>query len=825
MAHFNYQPVDHQPGAAPTLNQAASVEQQPLSCYHCGLPVPANSHFSVSIFSQPQAMCCAGCQAVAQAIVDNGLQDYYRHRTELPKSADQLVPESLRDLSLYDHPEVQKSFVQQQDQIRHASLILEGITCAACIWLNERHLMQCRGVLSVSVNYTSHRARISWDNSQIQLSQILAEINHIGYHAHPFSAQQQAQLRQQQRKIDIRRLAIAGLSAGQVMMIAGPLYGGEAHGLGFASAQLLRWFSLLMTVPAVLYSAVPFYQGAWRNLRQRHIGMDVPIVLGLLAAFGGSLWGTLTGHGEVYYDTISMLIFFLLGTRFLERNAREKSIQAAENLLRLTPAVAMRIDAHGPQLVAVAELQLGDRLLIKPGETIAADGIIQQGQSSVDESLLTGESLPIDKREGDAVYAGSINYQSPIHIKITALAQDTMLAGISRLLDRAQAEKPKLARTADQVASAFTGFVLLLVLIAGVAWWWLDASKVLTVILTILVVSCPCALSLAAPAAFAAAGSHLVKRGILLTRGHVLETLAKVNHVVFDKTGTLTRGQMQLHDIQALSTLSAQSCMEIAQSLEQASEHVLAKAFKASPKQTLLAAQDLQNIAGLGVTGKLAGVQYYLGSAALHQHLASPPPALLTPAGHSRIWLSDQTQWLASFDLSDSPRADAAELVQALQQRGLQVSILSGDGEAAVTDLAQRLGVPHAQANCSPAQKLQAIQAMQQRGDIVAMLGDGINDAPVLAGAQVSIAMGGGTQMARVSADAVLLSEQLLEIDHAIQHSRFAVRVIRQNFAWALCYNALALPIAAMGLMTPWLAAIGMSVSSLVVVMNALRLR
>ncbi len=778
-------------------------------------------------------MCCAGCAAVAKAIVDNGLQDYYLHRSELPNTAEQLVPEALRQLTLYDHPEVQKSFVQQQGEWREASLILEGITCPACIWLNERHLMQLPGVAQVSVNYASHRARVRWDDNQIKLSQILAEISQIGYHAHPFSAQQQDALRQQQRKIDIRRLAVAGLSAGQVMMIAGPLYGGEGAGLEFASAQVLRWFSLLMTLPAVIYSAVPFYQGAWRSWQQRHIGMDVPIVIGLLAAFIGSLWATWLGQGNVYYDTITMLIFFLLGTRFLERNAREKSIQAAENLLRLSPAVATRLEPDGStQLVAVAQLALGDTLLIKPGETIAADGKVTQGESSVDESLLSGESLPIHKQLADPVYAGSVNYQSPIHIQITALAQDTMLAGISRLLDRAQAEKPKLAKTADQVAARFTWLVLALVLIAGMAWWWVDASQVLPVLLTILVVACPCALSLAAPAAFAATGSHLVKRGILLTRGHVLETLAKVNHVVLDKTGTLTQGKIQLIHTQALASKTEFECLQIAVSLEQSSEHPLAQALH--PKliqQAILACQHMHNIPGQGVIGEIQGRRYYLGNQALHQHLPQPLAAFgqthasTSTAAHTQIWLSDEQQLLACFDLADQLRADARSLVQSLQQQGIRVSILSGDAFSTVQAYAQQLGIHDWRAACSPQDKLDYLQQCQHAGDVVAMIGDGINDAPVLAGAQVSIAMGGGTQMARVSADAVLLSERLMEIQHAIQHSRFAVRVIRQNFAWALCYNAVVLPLAALGLITPWMAAIGMSLSSLVVVLNALRLR
>jgi Cu2+-exporting ATPase len=798
-------------------------------CYHCGLPVLTGASFSALILGQSREMCCHGCQAVAEAIVQNGLQDYYSYRTELPQTAEELVPEELRQLALYDHPEVQKSFVfDTSGEVKQASLILEGITCAACIWLNERHLKQLPGIREVAFNYASHRARISWDEREIKLSQILAEIRKLGYHAHPFSAQQQEALRQQQRKADFRRLAVAGLSAGQVMMIAVALYAGPAQGLEPGTAQLLRWFSLVLSIPAMFYAAWPFYRAAWRGIVNRRIGMDVPIVLGLLTGFAGSVWATLHGAGVVYYDTLTMLIFFLLATRFLERNAREKSVEAAENLLRLVPAMATRIQADQQQeLVPLVEIAAGDLIIARPGETIAADGIVEQGESSADESLLTGESHPLPKSIGSRVYAGSINYESPLIIRVIGVGEQTMLAGISRLLDRAQAEKPRLARVADQVAAYFTSVLLLAVAMIGLVWWQIEPQRTLEIILTVLVVSCPCALSLAAPAAFAAAGSHLVKRGVLLTRGHALETLARVTHFVFDKTGTLTIGRPVLLKTIALADIDAAECLKLAASLEQASEHPLARSFiEAAHGQLLYAVTDAGNLPGKGVVGMVAGRSYSLGNASLNAQLF---PYQLNAAdylpGATIVWLSDARRVLAAFVLADNARPQSAELVSRLQQKGISVSILSGDSEQAVAHFAQILGIENWQAGLTPEQKLSALQALQQQGEIVAMVGDGINDAPVLAGAQVSIAMGSGTQMARATGDVVLLTENLLEIEHAVMTSRFGISVIRQNFAWALAYNLVALPFAAAGFISPWLAALGMSVSSLVVVLNALRLR
>ena len=802
-------------------------------CYHCGLPVPSGTTFTARILDAPRRLCCHGCQAVAESIVDNGLEDYYRYRTEMPQTAEELVPSELQQLALYDHPEVQKSFVLTSgDDIREASLILEGITCAACIWLNERHLKQLPGVKAIAFNYTSHRARISWDEREIHLSQILTEIRKLGYHAHPFSAEQQNALRQQQRKADFRRLAVTGLSAGQVMMIAVALYAGPTQGLEFATAQTLRWFSLVLTVPAMTYGAWPFFKAAWRGIVNRSIGMDVPISLGLLTGFVGSVWHTLQGDGVVYYDTLTMLIFFLLATRFLERNAREKSIEAAENLLRLVPAVVTRVEDGQHTLVPLVEVSEGERILVKPGETIAADGLVAEGESSADESLLTGESHPVKKKVSSQVYAGSINYESPLIIRVTATGERTVLAGISRLLDRAQAEKPRLAQLADRVAAYFTYVLLVAVVLIGIAWMQIAPERTLEIVLAVLVVSCPCALSLAAPAAFAAAGSHLVGRGVLLTRGHALEALARVDHVVFDKTGTLTLGRPALLKTIPLAGMTSEDCLKLAASLEQHSEHPLARSFvEAMHGVPLHAVESALNHPGQGVSGVIDGMAYRLGNAALtSDKLASaavlPPLAMADlPPTSTIVWLSDAQRVLAAFVLDDQPRAHAAELIRDLTARGIAVSILSGDSEKAVRHFAEGFGISHWQAGMSPEQKLASLEALQRQGRIVAMVGDGINDAPVLAKAQVSIAMGSGTQMARTTADVVLLSENLLEIAHAVKTSRFGISIIRQNFAWALIYNGIALPFAALGLLSPWMAAIGMSVSSLVVVLNALRLR
>ncbi len=797
------------------------------NCYHCALPVPAGAHYPVIIEGESHEMCCRGCQAVAQTIVDNGLTDYYRHRTALPGVGHEVVPEELQKLALYDHPGIQKSFVRQEgEHVKEASLILEGITCAACIWLNERHLKQLPGVLQVQVNYATHRARITWDDQAIHLSKILEEIQLLGYNAHPFSAERQENLRRKRRALDLRRIAIAGLSSGQVMMLAVALYAGAAFGMEDSTATLLRYFSLVLTLPVVFYAALPFYQSAWNALLGKRLNMDVPVSLAVIGAFLGSAWTTLQGHGVVYYDAITMFSLFLLSSRFLEHGAQEKSVEAAENLLKLAPAMATKVmDGGQHQPVPVLELNEGDTILAKPGEAIAADAEVIEGESTVDEALLTGESRPVPKRIGAQVIAGSINLEGPLLLRVSGVGENTVLAGIVRLLDRAVAEKPRLAQLADQVAGYFTVGLLILTAIVGAVWWWLEPGQAFGIVLAVLVVTCPCALSLAAPTAFAAAGSHLLRHGILLTRGHALETLAKVNHVVFDKTGTLTYGKPVLQRIVTFSDVDEDRCLLLAASLEQASEHPLAQSFLSRVASSdLIVVQEAQNLPGKGVSGSIAGVRYTLGNAALAGHEPVTLPDGLA-AGATLVWLCDEQSVLSVFVLSDGLRPQARELVEQLKAAGVQVTILSGDAADAVAHVAAETGIESWQAALRPENKLEALRELQQRGHVVAMVGDGVNDAPVLAGADVSIAMGGGTQVARASSDIVLLTENLLDIQRALQTGHASIAVMRQNFAWAVVYNLLALPFAAVGMIPPWLASIGMSTSSLVVVLNALRLR
>ncbi len=772
-------------------------------------------------------MCCRGCQAVAAAIVENGLEAYYSNRTEMPHSGQEVLPQDIRKLALYDHPEIQRSFViDAGEHAREAVLILEGITCAACVWLNERHLRQLGGVLEVDVNYASHRARVKWDQRQIQLSDILREIQLLGYNAHPYSARQADELRRKRKKTDLQRLAIAGIAAAQVMMLAVALYAGGWYGIEPATQRLLRWFSLILTIPVATYAAVPFYRSAISGLRSGHLNMDVPVALAILSAFGGSVWVTVLGGTQVYFDTIAMFTLFLLATRMLETGAQEKSIESAENLLKLQPAMAMRVRGEQQDYVPVLELVTGDIILAKPGETIAADGEIMEGQSGVNESLLTGESRPVAKTVGSKVIAGSVNQDGPLLVRVTGTGEQTVLAGIVRLVDKAQAEKPRIAQLADRVAAWFTLVILVFAVLVYAGWWYVDNGRAFEVVLSVLVVTCPCALSLAVPAAIAASGSHLIRHGILVMRGNALESLSHVTHVVFDKTGTLSVGEPAIVDIRPAAGASEEDCLRLAASLERNSEHPLAHAFLTrAGRMPLLEVTQPVNHPGQGIQANIDGVLYRLGSAEFAGVDRLPAGGQTGEAGMSAVWLSRDGQSLAEFVLSDPLRPDAAQAIEALVERGIGVSILSGDSIEAVGHAAGRLGIAEWRARQTPESKLAALREWQAAGRVVAMVGDGINDAPVLAGAQVSFAMGTGTDVASQTSDIVLLSSRLADVAVALDTGRSTHTVMRQNLAWAIVYNLIALPFAAMGFVSPWVAALGMSISSLIVVLNALRLR
>lgn len=800
-----------------------ALKAEAVDCFHCGLPVPSGADYTTVINGTPQPMCCPGCQAVSQTIVDGGLDNFYRHRdSKAPAPDNRSVSGPVNEeLALYDTESIQAGFVRKlTDERSEATLVIEGITCAACVWLLEHHLTRQPGVESFSVNLTNHRARLVWNPSETPLSRLLAEVIHIGYRAHPFHPNKEEQLLEAEKKRAIRRLGIAGVGMMQVMMMAVALYAGALQDMEARFVEFIRWSSLVISTPVVLYSARPFFVSAWRDIRTLHLSMDVPVSIAIGAAYLASIWATVTNTGEVYFDSVTMFTFFLLIGRYVEMQARHRTGRAGNALMDLLPGSATLLESGRERLIPASELRVDDLVLVKPGHTIPADGIIIEGQSSIDESALTGEYLPVSRGVDGTVVGGTINVEHPIKVRITETGQNTRISAIISLIERAQSEKPATAKTADRVARYFVLAVLITSVSVASAWYMIAPEDAFWITLSVLVVTCPCALSLATPTALTAATGTLRQQGLLITRGHVLEGLASATHVVFDKTGTLTEGNLSVQDMVSLRE-GTQDAYTIAAALEQASEHPIAQAFRPF---FIKPATDIRVEVNAGVEGQFEGIQYRLGKASYAALLYNGErPA---PPDQSRQWLllADTQGPVAWFAVDDQIRQDAGTLIRLLQGRGIQVAMLTGDESAAARRVADHLGITDVHQGMSPDQKLAYINELQSSGASVVMVGDGINDIPVLAGARTSIAMGSATDLAKTSADAVLISGELERLALGIMLARKTRLVIRENLSWALLYNLVALPLAALGFIAPYMAAVGMSASSLIVVGNAMRL-
>jgi Cu2+-exporting ATPase len=809
------------------MSAAPGLRALDAGCFHCGLPLPADSCWQVEIDGCRQPMCCPGCAAVAQAIVDHGISDYYRNRSDYAAQGgqDAVLPPQLR---LYDNADATEQY-RAADGMLEATLSVDGLRCAACVWLIERRLRQLAGIAAADMNVATGRLFVRWDPAQCRLSAILGAMREIGYAANPFDpARHEAQLRRAGKTLG-RQLFVAGLCMMQVMMYAVPAYLAADGTLEADMAALMQWASLLLTLPAVFYSAQPFFRGAWASLRQRALTMDVPVALGIGAAFTASVVATVRGSGEVYFDSVTMFIFLLLCSRVLELAARRRAAQALERLQHALPDSAQRLDAYPSSrdatTVAAGALVPGDVILARPGEAVAADAVLIEGETRLDLSLLTGESAPQQRVAGELIPGGAVNAGQAVLLRVVRNAGASTLATLVRMAEGAGMGKPALAQWADRVAAWFVAGLLLLAAAVFLFWQWHDAARAWPIAIAVLVVSCPCALSLATPSALAAATDALLRRGVLIVRPHVLETLHRASHVVFDKTGTLTMGKPVLQGVGIYNIDGRVHCLQLAAALEAGSAHPVAQALLAAAGKHHLHATGLREEVGQGIEGDVHGVRYRLGRADFVAGLGRRFVAPAKMIGVSQVWLGSEAGVLARFDMADGLREDAAEVVARFIAAGKQVVLLSGDEPAMAQEVAVALGIPLALGGQLPEQKLAYVQTLQREGGVVAMVGDGINDAAVLRAADVSFAMGSGAVLAQSHADAVLLSGRLAALADAAEGADAAMAVVRQNLAWAMVYNAVAVPAAAMGWLNPWMSGVGMSLSSMLVVANALRLR
>ncbi|HVK98426.1 MAG TPA: heavy metal translocating P-type ATPase [Dongiaceae bacterium] len=797
-----------------------------LTCFHCGLPIPADCDLQVIIAGAPRTMCCPGCQAVAQTIVDIGMENYYEHRTATEPGtaqAPELVPAFLSELQDWDDPELQQPFVHSPDSThREITLMVNGITCSACVWLVEQHLNRQDGIAQCQVNLSSHRARVVWNPGSTSLSRIIRAIAQVGYKAEPYHpVQQEAAIKRENRQ-SLLRMGLAGLGAMQVMMYAAGLYYGAWEGIDPDYVVLLRWTSGIVCTPVFFYSCIPFYQNAWRALKSRHLNMDVPVSLALVIAYVASWWSVIFHGPEVYFDSVSMFAFLLLLGRYLEMRVRHRSQRTSIRLSHHSIQTARRLDeGDHPVLLPAEKLRQGDRVLVRAGEVIPGDGRILDGTSSINEAMLTGEHLPTQKGPGDEVTGGTLNVEQPLTLEILRNPQDSTLSTLRRLLDRAESEKPSTLLVADRLSSHFVAALLLISVAVFAFWWFHQPERAFWIMLAVLVVSCPCALALATPTAITAATAALANSGFLSTRAHTIEGLRYITDVVFDKTGTLTEGRFSLLETRLLNDAREAQVTALAAALERASEHPIARAFHhLETRETIT---DIRVVANEGVSGHWNNVEVRIGKPGFAGALLQQVP--IQPEGSGQwVLLATSEQPLAWFRVEDRLREDAVTLVRQLQQAGKQCHILSGDGSGHAREIGRQLGIDAVRDNASPQAKLDYLKQLQAGGSKVLMVGDGLNDAPVLAGADVSIAMSDGTDLAKVAADGVLLGQSLSPLLQVLTTVQLTYRIIKQNLAWAIGYNLVALPLAAAGLIPPWLSALGMSASSLIVVVNALRI-
>ena len=788
------------------------------SCWHCGEPLLATV-VHARVRGELRAVCCHGCRAAAEWIEQLGLADYYSLRTQ-PATKPDLFFAAERDSCLaWQRDEVARHVVRDLGEGRRETMLfVEGVRCTACVWLIERALQSLPGVASVQVNALARRARITWIEERVSLSQILERLARTGYRAWPLHARALDDIRRREARDALKRLIVAGFGAMQAMMFAAALYLRGADAVDTSAEALFRWLGFIVATPVVLYSAAPFFRGAARSLAARRLSMDVPVAAAIALIYAASLFEALRGGGHVYFDSVSMFVFFLLAGRYLEMRARHHAGDLVDALARLTPSFAdRRREDHSLERIGIHELRVSDCVHVGEGGLVPADGVLLSAACRVDEALVSGESAPILRRRGDTLIAGSVLVDGPVDLRVERVGADTVLAGIAGLVERAQVERPQLARAGEQTTGRFVVRVLSLTVITALAWSVIDPSRAFAAALAVLVVSCPCAFALAVPAAITRALTVLARCGVLVVKPDAIAALAQTTHVVFDKTGTLT--MPRLTDVETFSDVSPEDALRLAAALARESHHPLARAIAAACNEDALpAAAQVTAEAGLGLSGVVEGRDLKLGSsrfAAPDRHLPSHADAIL---------LADRAGVIAAFRVSEQLRPGMRDVIDALKAQGLQLHIISGDASAKVADIAAKLDIPSWRARASPADKLSELARMREQGARVLAVGDGVNDAPVLAGAHVGVALASGAEIARASSDIVLAGERLSALVMARRIACESVAVIQQNQRWALLYNLVAIPLAALGFVPPWLAALGMSFSSLCVIGNALRI-
>ncbi len=806
-------------------------------CFHCGLPLPPDEPFVEQIEGRQRHFCCFGCQSVCKAIYEAGLDGFYQRTPDGTLLAP--PPEPPKDIALFDLDEVQEEFVRELGEEREIHLLVEGIHCAACIWLIERSLDTMPGIIKVQVNLTNKRLLLRWNNQQTHLSDIIKRLGDIGYAAIPFDPEAaEGHIKKQNRDL-LFRMAVAGFAMMNLMWISIALYSGADTADGGQFRSMFHWIGFALASLTLFYSGSIFLRGAWAGLRHRHLTMDLPIAIGATATYLYSTYVTVSGSevGEVYFDTVVNFIFVILVGRFLEAISKRHAVAATQRLMDLQPRVATLLTDGAEKIVPIRTVKSEDTVLVKAGDKVPVDGIVIDGRSSVDESMLSGESEPVRKDTGHSVSAGTVNLHSALTLRVTGTLRDTSLGRIIALVEEAQASKAPIQCMADRIVPWFVMATLLLATLTFLLWLGSGFELALMAATSVLIITCPCAFGLATPMAIAVAAGQGARNGILVKNGEVLETLSRVSHFVFDKTGTLTTGRMQFQQLKTHDAADEDKLLRLAAIVERYSEHSIAQAIVEGAEQQHLIINDckpeaFESLPGHGVKAVVEGQQVILGTLTwlqqsgieLDQKLCDQAHALEAKAT-SCIHMAVDNKHLALLAIADQLRPDAQQLVAGLRDAGIRMTLLSGDRKRVADAVAEQLGGMEVIAEVLPQDKDQVISDLQAKGEWVAMVGDGVNDAPALIRANIGIAVGSGTDVSMESADIVLMQDELDKVRVATLLSRRTLRTIRQNIGLSLTYNVIMVPLAMAAFITPLFAAIAMPISSLLVIGNAARIR
>ena len=825
----------------------AALAAHSVNCDHCLLPVAGQEALYEDYPAGRKVFCCHACRAIYRMIQDEGLGEFYRKRDWRTSG----IPESIRDHpdtgSVTTDKEVDAlaTFIRGDGVVKEADLMIDGIRCASCIWLNEKVLERTPGILSARVNFATHRAQVRWDSSQITLGRILMRIRSIGYLARTYTpAAQEALLKRQNRDL-LLRFGTAAFFSMQLMLFSFGLYAGFFQGIDRVSKQWLEYGALLVCTPVLFYSGWPFFTSAFRAVRNRTLNMDVLIALGAFSAYLLSIRQMFIG-GEVYFDTSAMIITLVLLGRLLESSAKKKASEAVTRLLALQPQEARKVEGSVRVIVPVAKVSKGDLIEVLPGEKVPLDGIVRQGTSETDASLVTGESRPGEVSMGSEVIGGSMNGLGSLIVEVTHIGQETVIAQISRLVEQAQAATAPIQRFADRISAYFIPFVIAASAFTFLYWYrYFYADQSLLNAVSVLVIACPCALGLATPVAVLAGTGSAARRGILIKGGDILERMHKVNAVVLDKTGTITTGHMNVVELRIADcglriedpeTRNRQSAIvRYAASAEQGSEHLMASAIVRYAKDhqiELYPFDSFRAVPGQGAEATVEGSRVLVGKREfLESNGIAIDPATAHEAyqieqtGKTVVWVSRGDTFLGLLVLMDVPKEDSQEAISLLKRMNIDVTMVTGDNGGTAQAIADQTGIASVIAGVLPQGKIEEIFRLKAQGRVVAMVGDGINDAPALAAADIGIAMASGSDIAMESADVVLMRSDLNSVVQAIALSRKTFRIIKQNLFWAFFYNVAAIPLAMAGILNPIVAAAAMAISSVTVVMNSLRLR